>query len=74
MVATLTFVFSYQKLFTLYPTLAELQKRANRANQLVLFFPAGANFLGKACEKQAKTRENRQKQAKTGKKQALFWC
>ena len=24
--------------------LAELQKRANRANQLVLFFSAGANF------------------------------
>ena len=30
---------------------AELQKRANRANQLVLFILAGANFLGKAREK-----------------------
>ena len=34
-----------------------MQKRANRANQLVLFFLAGANFW----EKHAKTR---QKQAK----------
>ena len=47
---------------------AELQKRADRADQLVLF------FLGKAREKQAKTRENRRKHAKTGEKQALFWC
>ena len=39
---------------------AELQKRANRANQLVLFFLAGANFW--------------EKHAKTGEKQALFWC
>ena len=46
---------------------AELQKRANRANQLVLFFLAGANFW----EKHAK---NRRKHAKTGEKQALFWC
>ena len=38
----------------------ELQKRANRANQLVLFFLAGANFW--------------EKHAKTGEKQALFWC
>ena len=45
----------------------ELQKRANCANQLVLFFLAGANFW----EKHAK---NRQKHAKTGEKQALFWC
>ena len=45
----------------------ELQKRANRANQLVLFFLAGANFW----EKHAK---NRRKHAKTGEKQALFWC
>ena len=35
----------------------ELQKRANRANQLVLFFLAGANFW----EKHAKTRENSRK-------------
>ena len=47
------------------PYSTELQKRANRANQLVLFFLAGANFW----EKQAKTRENRRK---TGEKQALF--
>ena len=39
--------------------LAELQKRADRANQLVLFFLAGANFW----EEHAK---NRQKHAKTG--------
>ena len=38
----------------------ELQKRANRANQLVLFFLAGANFW----EKHAKTGENTRKQAK----------
>ena len=38
---------------------AEFQKRANRANQLVLFFLAGANFW----EKHAK---NRRKHAKTG--------
>ena len=38
----------------------ELQKRANRANQLVLFFLAGVNFW--------------EKHAKTGEKQALFWC
>ena len=37
---------------------AELQKRANRANQLVLFFLAGANFW--------------EKHAKTGEKQRFF--
>ena len=42
----------------------ELQKRAN---QLVLFFLAGANFWKKHAK-------NRRKHAKTGKKQALFWC
>ena len=40
--------------------MTELQKRADRADQLVLFFLAGANFL----EKHAK---NRRKQAKTRK-------
>ena len=46
---------------------SELQKRTNRANQLVLFFLAGANFwekhakTGENTRKQAKTRENRQK-------------
>ena len=44
---------------------SELQKRANRANQLVLFFLAGANFW----EKHAK---NRLKHAKTGEKQRFF--
>ena len=44
--------------------IAELQKRADRADQSVLFFLAGANFW----EKHAK---NRQKHAKTGEKQAL---
>ena len=43
----------------------ELQKRADRADQLVLFFLAGANFW----ENHAK---NRQKHAKTGKKQRFF--
>ena len=52
----------------------ELQKRADRADQSVLFFLVGANFLGKAREKQAKTGENRRKHAKTGEKRALFWC
>ena len=46
---------------------SELQKRANRANQLVLFFLAGANFW-------EKHEIDRRKHAKTGKKQALFWC
>ena len=43
---------------------AELQKRANRANQLVLFFLASANFWEKHAKnrrKHAKTRENRRK-------------
>ena len=44
---------------------AELQKRANRANQLVLFFLAGANFWEKHAE-------NRRKHAKTGEKQRFF--
>ena len=46
----------------------ELQKRANRANQLVLFFLAGANFLEKHAKnrrKHAKTGENTRKHAKT---------
>ena len=46
---------------------AELQKRADRADQSVLFFLAGANFW----EKHAK---NRRKHAETGEKQALFLC
>ena len=44
--------------------MSELQKRANRANQLVLFFLADANFWEKHAKntrKQAKTRENRRK-------------
>ena len=43
---------------------AELQKRADRADQSVLFFLAGANFWEKHAKnrrKQAKTRENRRK-------------
>ena len=40
--------------------LSELQKRADRADQSVLFFLAGANFW----EKHAKKGENTQKQAK----------
>ena len=54
----------YQRTFLVDPKRyiqTELQKRANHANQLVLFFLAGANFLGKARENQAKTRENRRK-------------
>ena len=49
--------------------LPELQKRADRADQSVLFFLAGANFWEKHAKnrrKQVKTRENRQK---TG----VFW-
>ena len=38
----------------------ELQKRANRANQLVLFFLAGANFW--------------EKHAKNCAIMSLFWC
>ena len=44
--------------------MTELQKRANRANQLVLFFLAGANFWEKHAKnrrKHAKTGENRRK-------------
>ena len=50
-----------------FPMHTELQKRADRADQSVLFFMAGANFW----EQHAK---NRRKHAKTGEKQALFWC
>ena len=39
---------------------SELQKRANRANQLVLFFLAGANFW--------------EKHAKNCAIMSLFWC
>ena len=45
----------------------ELQKRADRADQSVLFFLAGANFWEKHAKnrrKQAKTGENTRKQAK----------
>ena len=48
-------------------TLSELQKRANRANQLVLFFLASAKFWEKHAKnrrKHAKTGKNTQKQAK----------
>ena len=45
----------------------ELQKRADRADQSVLFFLAGANFWEKHAN-------NRRKHAKTGEKQALFLC
>ena len=51
----------------IYPVVlsAELQKRADRADQSVLFLLVGANFW----EKHAK---NRRKHAKTGEEQALF--
>ena len=45
----------------------ELQKRADRADQSVLFFLAGANFWEKHAKnrrKHAKTGENTRKQAK----------
>ena len=48
-------------------TTAELQKRADRADQSVLFFLDGANFWDKHAK-------NRRKHAKTGEKQAFFWC
>ena len=44
-------------------TVAELQKRADRADQSVLFFLAGANFW-------ESTRKTGKKHAKTGEKQA----
>ena len=48
----------------------ELQKRANRANQLVLFFLAGANFW----KSTRKTGENTRKQAKNRRFfGAIFW-
>ena len=50
--------------------MAELQKRADRADQSVLFFLAGANFWEKHAKnrrKHAKTGENTRKQAKTRK-------
>ena len=43
-----------------YPILPELQKRADREDQSVLFFLAGANFW----EKHTKTGEDTRKQAK----------
>ena len=49
-----TFAYSYSgddAIEVLMVVVAELQKRANRANQLVLFFLAGANLW----EKHAKT-------------------
>ena len=58
-----TFAYSYSgddAIEVLMVVVAELQKRANRANQLVLFFLAGANLW----EKHAKTGENTRKQAK----------
>ena len=60
----------WQQGTTQFVTIAELQKRADRADQSVLFFLAGANFWEKHAKnrrKQVKTRENRQKQA-------LFGC
>ena len=45
-------------------SVAELQKRADRADQSVLFFLSGANFWEKHVKnrrKHAKTRENRRK-------------
>ena len=48
-------------------TQPELQKRADRADQSVLFFLAGANFWEKHAKnrrKHTKTGENTQKQAK----------
>ena len=51
--------------FTFYD-LAELQKRADRADQSVLFFLAGANFWGK-------TREKLLIFGKSTRKTANFW-
>ena len=52
-----------------------MQKRANRANQLVLFFLAGANFWEKHAknrQKHAQTGENTRKQAKNRRKTGAF--
>ena len=50
--------------------LTELQKRADRADQSVLFFLASANFW----EKHAKNRRKRAKTDENTRKQAFFWC
>ena len=52
-----------------------MQKRADRADQSVLFFLAGANFWEKHAKnrrKHAKTGENTQKQAKNRRKTGAF--
>ena len=60
----------YQRTFLVDPKRyiqTELQKRANHANQLVLFFLASAKFWEKHAKnrrKHAKTGKNTQKQAK----------
>ena len=55
---------------------AELQKRADRADQSVLFFLAGANFWEKHAKnrrKHAKTGENTRKQAKNRRFFSVFF-
>ena len=53
---------------------AELQKRANRANQLVLFFLAGANFWEKRAKNCAIMSLFWEKHAKNCAIMSLFWC
>ena len=52
----------------------ELQKRANRANQLVLFFLAGANFWEKHAKNCAIMSLFWEKHAKNCAIMSLFWC
>ena len=52
----------------------ELQKPANRANQLVLFFQAGANFWEKHARNCAIMSLFWEKRAKNCAIMSLFWC
>ena len=58
---------SFQQSQNVSPISSNVAEFQKRADQSVLFFLVGANFW----EKHAK---NRRKHAKTGEKQALFWC
>ena len=52
----------------------ELQKRGNRANQLVLFFLAGANIWEKHAKNCAIMSLFWEKHAKNCAIMSLFWC
>ena len=72
-----TFAYSYSgddAIEVLMVVVAELQKRANRANQLVLFFLAGANFWEKHAKNCAIMSLFWEKHAKNCAIMSLFWC